>query len=263
MTQAPALYDGRLMHLRLIRRRGGVKPHRFSYRIFRMWLDIDRIGETLGRLRLVGHNRFNLMSFRERDHGPRDGSALRPWVEALLASEGVQRPARIMLMCFPRMLGYAFNPLALYVAYDQAGAPVGAVYQVRNTDGDLSPYAVNLHREGLRHGRHKNFYVSPFIDADQHYAFTLRPPDEAFALRIRVDGDGGLTLIATENAERRVLSDWNVVRLSMLRPFATWKVKAAIYFEAVRLRLKGAQFHEYPGDGGHYDAAPTALQDAK
>ena len=84
MTEAgSSLYFGRVMHHRL-------RPfrHRFSYRVFSIWLDVDRVGEDASRLRLFSHNRFNLFSFHDKDHGRRDGGPLRPWVEALLAGDG-------------------------------------------------------------------------------------------------------------------------------------------------------------------------------
>lgn len=247
---APSLYLARVMHLRVMPRR--TRTHQFRYAVFRLWLDIDRLPETLGRLRSVGHNRFNLFGFYERDHGPRDGSALRPWIETLLAREGVAHPARIMLYCFPRMFGYEFNPLAMYCAYDEGGALTGVVYQVRNTDGDLSPYVANIARDGLRHKAAKDFYVSPFIDAEQRYSFTLTEPGETLALRIRLDSPQGLTMIATETAEARPLTDPALLRLALLRPFMTVKITAGIYFEALRLRLKGAAFYKHPGNDGLY-----------
>lgn len=252
---SPCLYLARVMHLRVLPDRA--RQHRFHYTLFRLWLDIDRLAETAKGLRLLGHNRFNLYSIHERDHGPRDGSPLRPWVEEHLAAEGVARPARIMLYCFPRVFGYEFNPLAMYCAYDAGDALSGVVYQVRNTDGDLKPYAVNIEAEGLRHGAAKDFYVSPFIDGDQSYAFTLSEPQETLALRIRVDGQHGLTLIATENADARPLTDAALLRLLFLRPLMTVKITAGIYFEALRLRLKGASFYKHPGNNGIYPRGPA------
>ena len=72
-----ALYLGRVMHKRL-------RPfrHKFSYRVFSLVLDLDEL-PYLG-LRWLSYNRFNLLSFHDRDHGPRDGSPLRPWVEDAL-----------------------------------------------------------------------------------------------------------------------------------------------------------------------------------
>jgi len=249
-TMLPSLFRARVMHLRILPSRS--RTHQFRYSVFRLWLDLDVIGETLGQLRTVSYNRFNLYGFYDRDHGPRDGSSLRGWVDELLSDAGVARPARVMLYCFPRMLGYEFNPLALYCAYDAHGGLIGLVYQVRNTDGDLNPYVVNLAREGLRHDTEKTFYVSPFIDGKQRYSFTLTPPENTFGIRIRVDGPDGLTMIATETAELDKLNDFNLLKLALLRPFMTFKITSGIYFEAVRLRLKGAKFYKHPGNDGLY-----------
>jgi len=238
------------MHLRVLPKRA--RKHQFRYSLFRLWLDIDRVSETLSKLRTIGHNRFNLYGFYERDHGPRDGTALRPWVEHHLAREGVPKPARILLYCFPRFLGYEFNPLAMYCAYDADETLTGVVYQVRNTDGDLSPYVANIARDGLRHGAEKNFYVSPFIDGNQRYGFTLNTPDETLSMRIRVDGKDGLTMIATESADRQQLTDAVLLKLALLRPFMSFKITLGIYFEAVLLRLKGARFYKHPGNRGRY-----------
>jgi len=238
------------MHLRILPKR--TRKHQFRYSVFRLWLNIDRLDETLAKLWTVGHNKFSLYGFYERDHGPRNGTNLRPWVEALLAREGVASPETIMLYCFPRMLGYEFNPLAMYCAYDTNGEMTGVVYQVRNTDGNLSPYAVNLSREGARHNAEKNFYVSPFIDGEQRYAFTLENTLDRLALKIRVDGRDGLTLIASENATAQPLENKALLFLALLQPFMTLKITVGIYFEAVRLRLKGAKFYKHPGNHGRY-----------
>ena len=78
MTSVPeqGLYCGQVMHMRL-----APKQHQFRYAVYTLFLDIDRLPETLGRLRMIAHNRFGLLSFHDRDHGARDASALRPWVD--------------------------------------------------------------------------------------------------------------------------------------------------------------------------------------
>jgi len=244
-----ALYRARVMHLR--RMPDGRRVHRFAYRVFRVWLDVDRLGEW--PCRWLSHDRTNLLSIRTRDHGPRDGSPLRPWAEAVLARHGIAPPARLMLYTMPRMLGYAFNPLSMLVAFDAQGAATAVIYEVRNTDTDMSHYVHPLTGPApWRHGNAKDFYVSPFISPDQTYAFTLGDPGETLALRIRVDGAAGLTMIAAENADRERLTDRALLSACAAMPLMTLKVVAGIYWEALRLRLKGARFFRHPGNRGRY-----------
>ncbi|MEM8842803.1 MAG: DUF1365 family protein, partial [Pseudomonadota bacterium] len=123
---APCLYQGAVMHMRLTPFR-----HQFRYRVFSLLLDIDRLEETTAPLRLLSLDRFNLMAFHRRDHGPRDGSALRPWVEGQLSRHGRPKPARIWLLSFPRILGYVFNPLSVYYCEDDQGRLQSVIYEVK------------------------------------------------------------------------------------------------------------------------------------
>ena len=79
MTQASALYRGNVTHRRLRPR-----DHRLNYRVFWLLLDLAEIDGLDRRLRLFSRNRFNLVSFHDRDHGDGSGAALRPQIEAWL-----------------------------------------------------------------------------------------------------------------------------------------------------------------------------------
>ncbi len=226
--------------------------HGFRYRVFTLLLDIDRIEETVAPLRLLSAERWGLLSFRRRDHGPRDGSPLRPWVEARLAERDLPRPERIWLLSFPRLLGYVFNPLSVYFCENAAGRLESVVYEVKNTFGDQHIYALpaTAGPDGtIRHETDKAFFVSPFIGMAQAYAFALRPPGERLALRIRQRdrAEGAPWLIATQTGTRRPLTDREILRQWLLHPLMTLKVIVAIHWQALRLWLKGARFHPYRG----------------
>lgn len=266
-TGAHRLYVGEVMHMRLHPFR-----HQFRYRVFTALLDIDRLESAESRLFRV--DRFGLFSFRRRDHGARDGGALRPWVEARLSEAGRPRPARIMLLSMPRLLGYAFNPLSVFFCHDEDGRLESAVYEVKNTFGDQIPYVVDAVAAAdpdgdgaARHMQAKAMYVSPFIGMAQTYRFTIRPPDERLAIRIRQAGPderGRETewLIATQTGRRRALTDRALAGLVLTHPLAAFKVIAAIHWQALRLWLKGATFIRYPGAGGTESGAISATDPA-
>ncbi|MEM6973414.1 MAG: DUF1365 domain-containing protein [Pseudomonadota bacterium] len=253
------IYRGHVMHMRL-------RPflHQFRYRVFSLLLDIDRLEETCRPLRLLALDRWALLSFHRRDHGPRDGSDLRPWVEALLVDAGLSaRPARIWLLSFPRLFGYAFNPLSVYWCLDERDCVYAVVYEVKNTFGDQHPYVLAIHADDpapARHGAAKAFFVSPFLDMGQRYRFTLARPGERLAIRIRQghagDPPGQDWLIATQTGARRALTDRALIAAWAAHPLMTLKVIAAIHWHAFRLWLKGARFHPYRGA---YPTDPRAI----
>ena len=103
-----AIYHGTVRHARYM-----PKKHRFAYKVFSLLLDIDQL-ETLSKnLKLFSFNRFNIFSFRTSDHGANDGSPLRPFIEKILDKEKLKAPDNILVMCYPRIFGYVFNPITV------------------------------------------------------------------------------------------------------------------------------------------------------
>ena len=241
------LYEGEVMHCRK-------RPvhHRFVYRVFSLLLDIDGITALDARLRLFSRNRFNLFSFHDRDHGERDGSPLRPWIERHLRRDGIDLDGgRIFLHAMPRLLGYVFNPLSVYWCYDAAGTLRALVYEVKNTFGEQHVYCLpvtepNAQNAPVRQRAAKEFYVSPFIPMEAKYRFAVWPPEETLSIVIRQSVREGELLIATHTGRRRALSDAALLRAFVVFPLVTLKVIAAIHWQALRLWLKGAPLRQRP-----------------
>ena len=184
-----AIYRGSVMHSRLRPMR-----HRFEYRVFSLLVDVDELPALARRLKWLSHNRFNLMSLHDRDHGDaRPGEPLRAWAERTLCAAGIEPPrGPIELLCFPRLLGYVFNPLSLWFCRDPAGRLMAVIYEVHNTFGGRHAYALPVvagqDERVLQQRCGKELYVSPFIPMEAQYSFRLKPPGEAFALLIRERG---------------------------------------------------------------------------
>jgi uncharacterized protein len=261
---AVSLYRGEVMHARL-------RPvgHRFVYRVFSLLVDLDRLGAADRRSALFSVGRFNLVSFHEADHGPCTGASLRRHIDALLAPCGIDvRGGRVLLLCYPRILGYVFNPLSVYYAYDRADALRAVVYEVRNTFGEVHTYVAPvepgaLTEAGLRQERDKLFYVSPFLDMAMRYHFRLLPPGDAVRVRIlETDADGPI-LSATFSGRRADLTTATLARACVALPLMTLKVIAGIHWEALKLWLKGVKLSPRPPatareHGNHAAATPVA-----
>ena len=239
---AAALYVGCVMHARL-------KPigHRFSYRVMSLLIDLDRLSDADQQSPLFGVNRAALYSFHEADHGKRDGSSLRADAQRCAAECGIDLTGgRVLLLCYPRLLGYTFNPLSVYFCYRADGELALLIYEVRNTFGDIHPYVLpvtssEVSDAGVRQRQDKLFYVSPFIEMAVRYHFHVLPPGERVQLRILETDREGPVLAATFNGHCRMLNTNELLRTFFALPLVTMKIMAAIQWEALRLLLKGAR----------------------
>ena len=240
-AEPPAsLYVGHVMHAR-----SRPVAHRFRYHVFSLLIDLDRLDEADALSPLFGVNRRNLVSFHERDHGRRDGTALSVQARELARLAGVEGEiSKVTLLCYPRVLGYAFNPLSVYYVFDQAGEPSCILYEVHNTFFERHTYVAKvapgeLDATGLRQTRDKLLYVSPFLGMAMRYEFFLKTPAQSLFLRIGERDERGMTLLATFAAARRRLSTRALLACCLGVPMLGLKVIGAIHVEAARLWLKG------------------------
>ncbi|MEM8838030.1 MAG: DUF1365 domain-containing protein [Pseudomonadota bacterium] len=238
-----ALYSGEVMHQRL-------KPfgHRFQYSVFNILIDIDSLDDADLASWAFTVNRAGLISFYEKDHGAGEEHGLADHIRGLLKDAGIeQMPDLIRLLCYPRVLGYVFNPISIYFC-EYKGDLTAMVYEVRNTFGGKHIYV-----EPLREGQHsaagirqecdKHFYVSPFIDMPMRYFFRLTLPEDRLQFRILEKDAEGPLLAATLSAKKVRFSTRALFYQSIRVPFLTVKVMAAIHYEALKLWVKGARFY--------------------
>ncbi|SIT66155.1 hypothetical protein SAMN05216526_0496 [Ectothiorhodosinus mongolicus] len=241
------LYQSQVMHRRVF-----PVQYQFVYRVFSLLVDIDRIPELTQRLKLLSFNRFNLLSLYTKDHGPRDGTPWRTWIDAYLGEQGIDlEGGRVFLLCFPRVLGYTFNPLSLWYCHHQDGSLRAIICEVRNTLGDCHHYT--LHNDGkplhwpVVAGEDKRFYVSPFIDMDAHYDFRLAEPSERLSVLIRESQKDEIMLVASQTGNQRPLCDSQLARLSFRLPLLGFKIIGGIHWWALKIWLMGGKYHKKRG----------------
>ena len=104
-----SIYNGTVIHKRF-----KPKLHFFKYKVFSLYLNLDEIDEVQKKIPFFSYNKFNLISFYNKDHGERDGSSLKLWVQKKLNEVGIGNEIKnINLLCYPRIFGYVFNPLSI------------------------------------------------------------------------------------------------------------------------------------------------------
>lgn len=247
MTQASALYRGGVTHRRLRPR-----DHRLNYRVFWLLLDLAEIDDLDRRLRLFSRNRFNLLSFHDRDHGDGSGAALRPQIEAWLERAGVAlEGGPIRLLTMPRVLGYVFNPISLYYCHRADGRLAAVIYEVTSTFGVRHAYVIPVPVEDqaaglIRQGAAKALYVSPFMGMEMDYEFRGHAPGEHLDLTIDGVDSGGVLITAAMSGERHDLTDADLLSAAVALPFLTLKVMAAIHWEALKIWLKRVPLTRQP-----------------
>lgn len=240
-----ALYHGTVLHRRLRPRR-----HVLRYRVFWMMLDLDRLGEVVAGSRLFAWNRWGVLSFWDKDHGDGSGRPLRGQIEALLADAGVsQDGGPIRVLCYPRLFGYVFNPLTVFLCYRPDDSLAAVVYEVSNTFGERHSYVLPVEAspdQMVRQSADKQFHVSPFIGMDARYHFRILPPGERVAVAITETDDAGPFLHASFSGRFEAVSDRTLLRALLRYPLMTLKVIGGIHWEALRLWMKGVPVHRKP-----------------
>jgi DUF1365 family protein len=257
------LYFGQVLHRR-------VRPfqHRFRYRVFSIYLDLDELPNVAHRLKLFSYNRWNLFSFFDRDHGPLGPAAqekrpIRAWVDQNLAAAGIDcHGGRITLLCFPRLFGFVFNPLSVFFCHNRNGDLKAILYEVSNTFSQRHSYLLPCD-DGARRNAPvainqscaKRLYVSPFIGMASTYRFRIKVPDERLSILVRQaiqeQSNESRQLVAVQTGQRVPLTDPNLIRAFFRYPLMTVKVVAAIHWEALWLWRKGARLVSRPQPPKH------------
>ena len=237
------IFRGSLSHARL-----GDRPHAFAYDVVLLYLDLDELPALLAGPGPLRAGRLGVLSFHREDYLGGQGDlaeAARGRAEALL---GFRPAGPVRLLTQVRSLGYAFNPLSLYYCFAADGRTLQAVVaEVSNTPwGERHVYAVPAGPRGVEATLAKAFHVSPFFGMAQQYRWRLAVPGDRLDAEL-VNEEEGRPVFRAQLTLRR--EDWGagaLWRALLAHPVMSWKVHAAIYWQALRLWLKGVPLHTHP-----------------
>jgi DUF1365 family protein len=234
------IYCGSVIHKRF-----KPKEHFFKYKVFSLLLDLSELNELDDKLNFFSLNKFNLISFHEIDHGNRDGSSLLDWVKNNLSKNNVSTVnIKVKLLCYPRILGYVFNPLSVFFVYDQNENLISILYEVKNTFGEQHTYFFKVENQNklIQNNCSKKFHVSPFIEMNCNYFFKILNPAQKLSVIIDQYDQKGKILFASQDGERSDLTSRNLMKSYLKHPLMTFKIISAIHFEAFKLWMKGIKF---------------------
>lgn len=237
-----ALYDGVVVHRRLRPLR-----HQFRYRVFSLLVDCAELPRLSRQFWLFSHNRFNLFSIYDRDHG--DGSSLPRYLAKIARWSGCDGVERFLMLAYPRVLGYVFNPVTVYFGLDADGETKLIIYEVNNTFGQRKTYVLPAAPDPtgtVEQSCQKRLYVSPFNPAEGRYDFHATPIGERLAITVSLSGNEGRVMTGYFSGTRVDLSDGALLRSLTRTGWMTVKVIAAIHYEALKLWAKGLRLVKRP-----------------
>ncbi len=232
------IFEGIVTHERL-------KPfsHKFKYYASYFWFDIKKFEGNF----LFKKNKFSLFSFYEKDHGELNVNypKLYDSITKKLKVFEKLKISYVKVLCLPRILGYSFNPISVYVCYNKHKKPKVVIFQVNNTFNERHSYYCKIGL-GDYFFFEKKFYVSPFFKVTGFYKIKLKLISKRVTLAIDYEVKKKKVFSARFVGKGVTMNSKNLIRFFFKNIFQNIKITFGIYFQALKLFIKGAKYIKKP-----------------
>lgn len=235
-----AIYSGNVFH-----RRFHPKAHEFVYPDTMFYLDLAELDSS--ELPVIQKCAYR---FLRSDHvGESSRPLLKSVRELLLKELGIATAGSIQILTHIRQLGYVMNPVSFYYCWSEDDSQLEAVVaEVHNTPwGETHCYAFKFEPGKVNEYRFsKDFHVSPFMKMNQEYVWRFSQPNGEIAVEMENWEEGKLMFEAKLQLSRQPLSESSLKEVLWKKPFLTVAVITRIYFQALKLWLKGCPYIPHP-----------------
>lgn len=249
-------------------RRYRPKAQSFRYNLHMYCLNLDQLQQDFHRHPLFSDT-INWAWFRRRDYFNPDTPSLKQAIQDHVMQLCGKAPKGPILLCTHiRTGGYNFNPVSFYFCFDQEVSrannhqPCVILAQITNTPwGERHTYCLSCHEDyqgkTVIKGQQKAhvqiyefakaFHVSPFIPMEQSYSWRFKWTKEGLLVHMNNDDAlGNPVFDATLNLKWSLLNRAGISKVLATQPFMAFKVSLGIYYQALKLWLKGTPFFNHP-----------------
>ena len=238
-----AIYSGFISHVRFL-----PKQHRFRYPFFMWYLDLDNIENLQPLGRWFSVCRWALSRFRRADYlGPECQTLSDSVKEKMQELTGEPVSGKVFGLLNLRTLGLYFSPVNFYFGFTQNGEASHFLAEVSNIPwNERHYYAHLLNGEKCSVTNQKTFKVSPFNQVKgQRYEWQISAPAADISIDLGLHDDRGHVFKAVLRLQRLPFSKRSAVTLLLRQPAMTVFIVAGIYWQALRLFLKGVPYIPY------------------
>jgi len=236
-----ALYTGKVFHTRLV-----PKKHAFDYRIFLFWLDLDEIDLIEQQVRGISTKKWSVVRFKRSDYLGAENQPLKQSVlERMSELAGQALDGKVFMLGQMRLFGMYFSPVNFYYLQQEDGSFSHLLAEVSNTPwNQRHHYLVDLNDQK---DCDKAFHVSPFNPIDMQYHWNIKQPNQKLALQLSCS-KGDKHFVASLKLDKQKLNSASLSRVLISIPSMTIKTVVGIYWQALKLFVKGVPFYGHPGN---------------
>lgn len=237
-----------LSYAKVFHKRVTPSVNQFCYDVFYICLDIDNLRNI--KSKFLSIDKFNIFSFYQKNHGARDGSNLRLWLNEILKKFKIDNVEQVMLLSHPKILNFGFNPVSFWFCLDMNNNLLAVLAEVNNTFGEYHSYLIfNKDKKPITQDQwfeaKKEFHVSPFYKVDGSYKFRFIFNKKKIAVWIDYFNDDK-TLLTSIAAQNKDLNDLNLIKSFLKYPFMMFKVIVLIHWQALKILFKKNKYIPKP-----------------